>query len=51
MALHDAFAEYDFDWMPITECGVDIRLAAVPQIGKRRELVLKAAAECVPDSR
>lgn len=45
---HDAFPEYDFDWKPITECGVDIRLEAVPHIGKLRELVLKAAEECVP---
>jgi hypothetical protein len=47
-AAHDAFPEYDWDWKPITECRVDIRLEAVPHIGKLRELVLKAAEECVP---
>ena len=45
---HDNFPQYDFDWKPITECRVDVRLEAVPHIGKLRELVLKAAEECVP---
>jgi hypothetical protein len=45
---HDAFPQCDFDWKPITECRVDIRLEAVPHIGKLRELVLKAGEECVP---
>jgi hypothetical protein len=45
---HDAFPEYDYDWKPITECRVDIRLEAVPHIGELRELVLKKAEECVP---
>jgi hypothetical protein len=45
---HDGYPEYDFDWKPITECRVDIRQEAVPHIGKLRELVLKAAEDCVP---
>ncbi|MFO0821529.1 MAG: hypothetical protein U0792_00030 [Gemmataceae bacterium] len=45
---HDNFPQYDFDWKPITECSVDIRLEAVPHIGTLRDKVLKAAEECVP---
>jgi hypothetical protein len=45
---HDSFPQYDFDWKPITECSVDIRLEAVPHLDKLRELVLKAAEDCVP---
>jgi hypothetical protein len=45
---HETFPEDGFDWKPITECRVDIRLEAVPHIGKLRELVLKAAEDCVP---
>ena len=45
---HDDFPELDYDWKPITECRIDIRLEAVPHIGKLRELVLKAAEDCVP---
>lgn len=47
-SAHDAFPEDDFGWKPITECGVDLRLEAVPHIAKLRELVLTAAEECVP---
>lgn len=45
---HDDFPEHDYDWKPITECRVDVRLEAVPHIGVLRERVLKAAEECVP---
>lgn len=45
---HDGFPQYEIDWKPITESGVDLRLEAVPHIGKLRELVLKVAEECVP---
>jgi hypothetical protein len=45
---HDGFPEHDLDWKPITECSVDLRLEAVPYTGKLREVVLKAAEECVP---
>jgi hypothetical protein len=38
----------DLEWRPITECSVDIRLEAVPHLAKLRELVLKAAEDCVP---
>jgi hypothetical protein len=47
-ADHDAFPLVDIDWKPITECRVDIRMEAVPHLGKLRELVLKAAEDCLP---
>jgi hypothetical protein len=45
---HDAFPLADFDWKPITECSVDTRLEAVAHLPKLREMVLKAAEDCVP---
>jgi hypothetical protein len=44
----DVPSQFEIEWKPITECRVDIRLEAVPHIGKLRELVLKAGEECVP---
>lgn len=44
---HDGYPEYDYDWKPITECSVDIRLEAAPHINKLRERVLEKAEECV----
>jgi len=44
----DGNPEPHFDWTPIAECVVDLRLEAVAHIGALRELVLKAAEECVP---
>jgi hypothetical protein len=45
---HDGYPEYDFEWTPITDCAVDLRLEAAPHLGRLREEVLKAAEECVP---
>ena len=45
---HDAFHECDYNWTPITECPVDIRLEAVPHLGELHDRVLKAAEDCVP---
>jgi hypothetical protein len=38
----------EIDWKPITECGLDIRMEAVPHIGKLREAVLEEAEKCLP---
>ena len=45
---HDNHPMEEMNWRPITEWSVDIRLEAVPHLSKLRELVLKAAEECVP---
>ncbi len=45
---HDNFAHLDFDWTPISECSVDVRLEAVKHLATLREKVLKAAEDCVP---
>lgn len=44
----DNHPEYDFQWKPIVDCRVDIRLEAFPHIDKLRDEVEKAAKDWVP---
>lgn len=45
---NDAFDALGFDWKPISESTLDVRVAAIPQIDRLREAVLKKAEEVVP---
>jgi hypothetical protein len=44
---HDGFPDCEVGWTPINECTVALRVEAAAHLGKLRELVLKAAEECV----
>ncbi len=45
---HDNFPQQDFEWKPVTESRLDIRLAMIPHLTQLREAVVKAAEECLP---
>lgn len=45
---HDEYPEHGFDWKPITECTLDLRVKLIPHLGKLREKVFEAAEQCVP---
>ena len=38
----------DFDWKPISECPLDIRIEAVCEVDKLHKKVVEKAKECVP---
>lgn len=45
---HDGHPESDFEWKPVTDCRLDVRLEAIPYIDKLHEVVVEAAEQCVP---
>jgi hypothetical protein len=45
---HDDYPEDDFEWKPVVDCRLDVRIAAWRHIDKLREAVLNAAEEAVP---
>lgn len=44
----DADPEQSIDWIPITDCAADVRVAAAPHVALLREAVVKSAEEFVP---
>lgn len=45
---YDEHPEFDYDWKPVTECTLDLRVKLIPYLAKLREKVLEAAEACVP---